>query len=199
MLSFMPLGQNELVDWVIREVEKRGSRMDRTAAEALIAANGVQMTSLAVEVDKLCLYAGEGGLIDSAVVEQLVARSTEQNVFAMVEHIAGLKLDKALSIFYELLKQKEEPIKIAALIARQFRIMLQVQDLARQSYSQQQIASQLGLHPYAVKIAGEQARKFDSAKLKRILDDLAQLDYKMKSGGIDKVLGLELFLLKLGA
>ncbi|MNO14564.1 DNA polymerase III subunit delta [compost metagenome] len=199
VLSFMPLGQNELVDWVIREVEKRGSRMDRTAAEALIAANGVQMTSLAVEVDKLCLYAGEGGLIDSAVVEQLVARSTEQNVFAMVEHIAGLKLDKALSIFYELLKQKEEPIKIAALIARQFRIMLQVQDLARQSYSQQQIASQLGLHPYAVKIAGEQARKFDSAKLKRILDDLAQLDYKMKSGGIDKVLGLELFLLKLGA
>ncbi|MBA9085143.1 DNA polymerase-3 subunit delta [Fontibacillus solani] len=199
VLSFMPLGQNELVEWVIRGVEKRGCRMDREAAETLIAANGVQMTSLAVEVDKLCLYAGEGGLIDSAVVEQLVARSTEQNVFVMVEHIAGLKLDKALSIFYELLKQREEPIKIAALIARQFRIMLQVKDLARQSYSQQQIASQLGLHPYAVKVAGEQARKFEAAQLKAILNDLAQLDYKMKTGGIDKVLGLELFLLKLGA
>ncbi|MNW33742.1 DNA polymerase III subunit delta [compost metagenome] len=199
VLSFMPLGQNELVEWVMRGVEKRGCRMDREAAETLIAANGVQMTSLAVEVDKLCLYAGEGGLIDSAVVEQLVARSTEQNVFVMVEHIAGLKLDKALSIFYELLKQREEPIKIAALIARQFRIMLQVKDLARQSYSQQQIASQLGLHPYAVKVAGEQARKFEAAQLKAILNDLAQLDYKMKTGGIDKVLGLELFLLKLGA
>lgn len=199
VLSFMPLGQNELVEWVMRGVEKRGCRMDREAAETLIAANGVQMTSLAVEVDKLCLYAGEGGLIDSAVVEQLVARSTEQNVFVMVEHIAGLKLDKALSIFYELLKQREEPIKIAALIARQFRIMLQVKDLARQSYSQQQIASQLGLHPYAVKVAGEQARKFEAAQLKAILNDLAQLDYRMKTGGIDKVLGLELFLLKLGA
>ncbi|MNE75036.1 DNA polymerase III subunit delta [compost metagenome] len=138
-------------------------------------------------------------MIDSAIVEQLVARNTEQNVFAMVEHIANLKLDKALSIFYELLKQKEEPIKIAALIARQFRIMLQVKDLARQSYSQQQIASQLGLHPYAVKIAGEQARKFESTQLKSIIHELAELDYKMKSGGIDKVLGLELFLLKLGA
>ncbi|MNI82035.1 DNA polymerase III subunit delta [compost metagenome] len=77
--------------------------------------------------------------------------------------------------------------------------MLQVKDLARQSYSQQQIASQLALHPYAVKIAGEQARKFEEAQLKSIIHDLAQLDYKMKSGGIDKVLGLELFLLKLGA
>ncbi|MMZ60829.1 DNA polymerase III subunit delta [compost metagenome] len=199
VLSFMPLGQNELIEWVIREAEKRSSRMDREAAETLIAANGVQMTSLAVEVDKLCLYAGEGGIIDSSIVEQLVARSTEQNVFAMVEHIANLKLDKALSIFYELLKQREEPIKIAALIARQFRIMLQVKELARQSYSQQQIASQLGLHPYAVKIAGEQARKFESTQLKSIIHELAELDYKMKSGGIDKVLGLELFLLKLGA
>lgn len=198
VLSFAPMGQNELVEWVVREVGKRNSRISREAAETLIGASGVHMTSLAVEVDKLCLYAGEGGLIDVSVVEQLVARSTEQNVFAMVEHIANLRLDKALEIFYELLKQREEPIKIAALIARQFRIMLQVKDLARQSYSQQQIASQLALHPYAVKIAGEQARKFEVAKLKEIVNELAELDYKMKSGGIEKVLGLELFLLKLG-
>ncbi|MNJ75768.1 DNA polymerase III subunit delta [compost metagenome] len=77
--------------------------------------------------------------------------------------------------------------------------MLQVKELGRQSYSQQQMASQLGLHPYAVKIAGDQARRFDTAKLREVLSELAQLDYKMKSGGIDKVLGLELFLLKLGA
>lgn len=199
VLSFMPLGGSELTQWVVREVEKRGCRIGREAAEALVAAAGVQMSTLALEVDKLCLYAGEGGKIEATAIDQLVARTTEQNVFAMVEHIAGLRLEQALNIFYELLKQREEPIKIAALIARQFRIMLQVKDLARRSYSQQQIASQLGLHPYAVKIAGEQARKFEQARLRSILSDLAQLDYQMKSGGIDKVLGLELFLLKLGA
>lgn len=199
VLSFMPLGGSELTGWVIREVEKRGSKIGRAAAEALIQTVGVQMAPLATEVDKLCLYAGRDGMIDGAVIEQLVARTTEQNVFAMVEHIANLRLEQALDIFYELLKQREEPIKIASLIARQFRIMLQVKDLARQSYSQQQIASQLGLHPYAVKIAGEQARKFEPSRLKAILSDLAQLDYRMKSGGIDKVLGLELFLLKMGA
>ena len=77
--------------------------------------------------------------------------------------------------------------------------MLQVKDLARQSYSQQQIASQLSLHPYAVKIAGEQARKFEATALRGILSELAELDYRMKSGRVDKVLGLEIFLLKLGA
>ncbi|MFD1177738.1 DNA polymerase III subunit delta [Paenibacillus puldeungensis] len=199
VLSFMPLGGGELVQWAIREVEKRGCLIDKAAAEALIASSGVQMAALAAEVDKLCLYAGVGGSIDTNAVEQLVARSTEQNIFVMVEHIAELRLEKAFSIFYELLKQREEPIKITALIARQFRIMLQVKELARQSYSQQQIASQLSLHPYVVKLAGEQARKFDAGRLRSILSDLAELDYRMKSGGIDKVLGLELFLLKLGA
>ncbi|MGG6314063.1 DNA polymerase III subunit delta [Paenibacillus macerans] len=197
VLSFMPLGGGELVQWVVREVEKRGCKISREAAEALVAAGGVQMATLAAEVDKLCLYAGVGGIVEAAAIEQLVARSTEQNVFAMVEHIAALKLEPALRIFYELLKQREEPIKIAALIARQFRIMLQVKDLGRQSYSQQQIASQLSLHPYVVKLAGEQSRKFEAGRLRNILSELAELDYRMKSGQIDKVLGLELFLLRL--
>jgi len=199
VLSFLPLSGAELVQWVVREVEGRGCRIGTDAAEVLIASAGVQLSALSVEVDKLCLYTGPGGKIEPSTVEQLVARSTEQNVFVMVENIANLKLDKALDIFYELLKQREEPIKIAALIARQFRIMLQVKDLARQSYSQQQIASQLSLHPYAVKIAGEQARKFEATALRGILSELAELDYRMKSGRVDKVLGLEMFLLKLGA
>lgn len=198
-LSFMPMGGRELVHWVVQEVEKRGCRIAADAAEALIAVSGVQMAVLAAETDKLCLYAGAGGMIDTVAVEQLVARSTEQNVFVMVEHIAALRLEQALGIFYELLKQREEPIKIAALIARQFRIMLQVKDLGRQSYSQQQIASRLSLHPYVVKLAGEQARKFEPERLRTIMSDLAELDYCMKSGKVDKVLGLELFLLKLGA
>lgn len=71
--------------------------------------------------------------------------------------------------------------------------------LSSQGYTQQQIASQIGLHPYAVKIAGEQARKFETVRLERILNRLAQLDYEMKTGAVDKVLGLELFLLRLGA
>ncbi|KKO51277.1 DNA polymerase III subunit delta [Paenibacillus sp. DMB20] len=198
-LAFLPLGGEDLLKWVEQQASKQSCTFARGAAEALIRNAGTSLQTLAGEVDKLCLYAGSGGTVDEATVDQLVARSTEQNVFALVEDIANLRLDKALSIFYELLKQREEPIKIAALITRQFRIILQVKMLSRQSYSQQQIASQLGLHPYAVKIAGEQAKKFETTKLENILNYLGDLDYKMKSGGVDKVLGLELFLLRLGA
>lgn len=199
VLSFMPLGAEELVRWVIQQAEQYRCTMSSDAAEALIVNAGVQMQTLEAEVNKLCLHAGAGQTVQVQAVHELVARSTEQNIFVMVENIANLKLDLVFSTLYELIKQKEEPVKIVALIARQFRIMLQVKQLGGQSYSQQQIASQLGLHPYVVKLAGEQARKFEMKKLQRILSELAQLDYQMKSGKIDKVLGIEMFLLKLSA
>ncbi|MDR0269019.1 DNA polymerase III subunit delta [Paenibacillus sp.] len=199
LLSFMPLGSEDLLKWVGKRVKEQGCALEEGAAEIIVRNAGTQLQTLAAEIEKLCLYAGRGGIIHTEIVDQMIARNTEQNVFALVEDIANLRVDQALAIFYELLKQKEEPIKIAALIARQFRIILQVKDLGSQSYSQQQIASQLGLHPYAVKIAGEQARKFQATQLKQILTRLATLDYQMKTGAIDKVLGLELFLLKLAA
>ncbi|MCL9660590.1 DNA polymerase III subunit delta [Paenibacillus hunanensis] len=199
LLPFQPMNADELLTWLIRHAKKQECECSKSAAEALVQAAGTTLGILSAEMDKLCLHAGRGGTITEQDVEKLVARSTEQNVFILVEQIAAVRLEKALTIFYDLLKQREEPIKIAALIARQFRIMLQVKELAGQNYSQQQIASQLSLHPYAVKIAGEQARRFEATKLRSILAHLARLDYQMKSGAIDKVLGLEMFLLRLGA
>jgi DNA polymerase-3 subunit delta len=199
VLAFAPLSGEELIQWIAKLAKQHEVTFEPGAAETLISYAGTGLQALSAEVDKLCLFTGHGGTIRRADIESLVARSTEQNVFALVEELANLRLEKALALFYELLKQREEPIKIAALIARQFRIMIQVKELGQQSYSQQQIASQLGLHPYAVKIAGEQARKFEADRLRKILSHLSELDYQMKTGAVDKVLGLELFLLRLGA
>ncbi|WP_410515120.1 DNA polymerase III subunit delta [Paenibacillus sp. BR2-3] len=199
VLAFNPLGAEELLRWVEKAIRDQGCVMAPGTAEALIASAGTGLQGLSGEIDKLCLFAGRGGTVDTAAVDSLVHRGTEQTVFTLVEDIANLRLDKALDALNELLKQREEPIKIAALIARQFRIILQVKDLSALSYSQGQIASQLGLHPYAVKLAGEQARKFESRRLRQILSTMADLDYQMKTGAIDKVLGLELFMLRLGA
>ncbi|MFB5677234.1 DNA polymerase III subunit delta [Paenibacillus terreus] len=199
VITFSPLSSEELLSWVEKRAGERHVGLEAGAAAALVRNAGTGLQALAAEIDKLCLFAGEGGTIGVKDIDSLVARSTEQNVFVMVEELANLRMENALSIFYELLKQREEPIKIAALITRQFRIILQVKELAQQSYSQQQVAGQLGLHPYAVKIAGEQARRFRPERLRWILNELAELDYRMKTGAVDKVLGMELFFLKLGA
>lgn len=193
------LSEAELVRWIEQHAAQAGFAFAPGVAERLILYAGTGLQGLSKELEKCALYAGQGGTLTEDALEQLVTRTIEQNIFALIEHIVQLRMEQAFAMLSELLRRKEEPIKIVMLIARQFRIMFQVKDLSQQGYSQQQIASQLGLHPYAVKVAAGQAGRFDAKRLAAILQQLADLDYQMKSGKIDKVLGLELFLLRLAA
>jgi DNA polymerase-3 subunit delta len=193
------LQSEELQQWVLKRVANQGRTMDNPAGEELLRRVGTDMHSLAAEVDKLCLHAGVGGTVTSSSVQELVPMATEQNVFKLTEELAALRTAEAITLYHDLLKQREEPIKLMALLVRQFRNMLYVKELGSQGYSPQQMASQIGLHPYAVKITGEQARKFSQERLASMLSELADLDYAMKTGKVDKSLGLELFLLKTGS
>jgi DNA polymerase-3 subunit delta len=195
----LALSANELTNWVRQGAEKAGVSFAPGVLEQFILYAGTSLQVLSRELEKCALFAGQGGVITADAVDDLVTKSVEQNIFILIEHIVQLQLDKAFTMLSDLLRRKEEPIKIMALIARQFRIMLQVKDLQQQGYSQQQMASQLGLHPYAVKIAAGQAGRFELKQLAHMLDQLADLDYQMKSGKIDKALGLEMFLLRLVA
>ncbi|WP_028544894.1 DNA polymerase III subunit delta [Paenibacillus taiwanensis] len=199
VLPFQPFSADELMQWVAKQVETVGSQIDAQGIEALLNNAGTQLQTLSAEIEKLSLYVGPGGLIQADTIEQLITKTTEQNVFQLVEDVIKRRPEQAMQMFRELLKQKEEPIKILALIIRQLRIMLQVKELTSQSFSQQQAASQLGLHPYAVKVAAEQARSHDTASLAIWLAEAAELDYEMKSGRVDKTLGLELLILRIAA
>ncbi|ULL17685.1 DNA polymerase III subunit delta [Paenibacillus sp. H1-7] len=197
LVPCLTLTAEDLTNWVKQEADKAGFGFAPGVLDQFILYTGTSLQALSSELEKCALFVGQGGVLTADALEQLVTRSIEQNIFILIEHIVQLQLEKAFTMLSELLKRKEEPIKIMALIARQFRIMFQVKDLQQQGYSQQQMASQLGLHPYAVKIASGQCSRFELKKLANILDQLSDLDYQMKSGKIDKVLGLEMFLLKL--
>jgi DNA polymerase-3 subunit delta len=184
--------------WLTRLVERQGRTMETEAVEELLRRVGPDMGTLAAEADKLCLHAGAGGRITAEAVRQLVPVSVEQSVFRLTEEIAALRADRAIALFRELLKRREEPIALTALLVRQFRNMLHVKELGRQGVPPQRMAGELGLHPYAVKVLSEQARRFSTERLVRILERLAELDHEMKTGRIDKALGVELFLLRTG-
>lgn len=198
-IAFTPMQSEELIKWLLKRSGSQGRTMGNQAAEELLRRVGTDMQALAAETDKLCLHAGPSGTVSIDSVQDLVPMATEQNVFRLTEELAALRTEQAITLYYDLLKQREEPIKLMALLVRQFRNMLYVKELGSQGYSPQQMASQLGLHPYAVKITGEQARKFSQERLATMLSELADLDYAMKTGRIEKSLGLELFLLKTGS
>ena len=67
-------------------------------------------------------------------------------------------------------------------------------DALKNGYSERDIASQLAVHPYVIKLALEQGRHFSEEQLQKIMIKLADLDYEIKSGRIDKKLAIEMFI-----
>ena len=197
LIPFQPMEPDAVLKWIRTRAGKRGVSIGDEAAGLMLFNTGAHLQQIAAELDKCCTYAGEGGEITPDAVKQLVPRTVEQNVFVLIDHIVRQRHDQAVSLFFELLGQREEPVKILALLVRQFRLVLQAKWLGGQGANRQQLAAQLGVHPYAAQLAYEQSRHYDERQLARILEQLAELDYRMKTGKVDKALGLELFLLGL--
>lgn len=137
----------------------------------VLLVNG-HLSSIFEEIQKLCTFIGDREEITLDDVKMLVARSLEQNIFELINKIVNRKRTESLQIFYDLLKQNEEPIKIMALISNQFRLILQTKCFAEQGYGQKQIASNLKVHPFRVKLAMDQARLFQRRSSVQLLNSL---------------------------
>ncbi|WP_066293238.1 DNA polymerase III subunit delta [Bacillus sp. FJAT-29937] len=199
VLEAKKLNEAELKEWIKKRAAYNGVEIEDQAVEYMLTLAGTNLFLLTSEMDKLALYSGAGNRIDLQIVERLVSRSLEQNIFALVDKIVHRKIEEALRIFYDLLKQNEEPIKILSVITGQFRLIYQVKELARRGYGQQQIAGALKVHPFRVKLAAGQAQAFDEEELAQIMKLLADADFQMKTGGMNKELLIEMFLFRLNS
>ena len=189
----------ELKQWIFERAAQHQVTINEKANNRLIELVGANLFMITSELDKLALYVDETKMIDEGIVEKLVTKSFEQNIFSLVDQIVKRKVQEALRIYYDLIKQNEEPLKILAIIAGQFRLIYQVKELTRKGYGQQQIAGYLKTHPYRVKLAAGQSGQFSDLELTRIINRLAEADLQMKTGGMNKGMIVELFLFRLNS
>ncbi|MFS0644158.1 DNA polymerase III subunit delta [Siminovitchia sp. 179-K 8D1 HS] len=197
VLEAKPLEEKSLKKWVKNRAASLDVMIEERAIDLLRQLAGNDLMILSEEISKLALYAADSKRITEDAVEKLISRSLEQNIFALVDKVVKRDIKEALRIFYDLLKQNEEPIKILAVLSGQFRLIYQVKELTARGYGQKQIAGMLKVHPYRVKLAAGQAGSFSSGDLIRIMDMLAESDLKLKSTGMDKKVVIELFLMQL--
>lgn len=148
------------------------------------------------EINKIKIYKDNDKNITEEDILNLTAKLIEIDIFKLIDYIVRKNKEKALELYYEMLKMNEEPIKIVVILANQFRIMYQSKELLKKGYSEKDIASTLKIHPYRVKLAIQNSRNYTSDILLKNLNALADIDIGIKTGTINKDLALELFILK---
>ncbi len=185
----------QVLQLVFKHLEKSNKKISTSDAEFLCARLNYNLSLIVNELDKLTIV--EESVITKKIIGDLVARTIEDNIFELTTAVQENDVKKSYSIYHDLIQQKEEPIAMIAMVANQFRLILQVKGYVKQGFSKNDIAKRLAIHPYRVELALKKSYHLDESVLKNYLDDLCEIDFKIKTGKVDKHNAFELFLLNL--
>lgn len=197
MVSCAPIKEYELKNWITNLAGSMKITINDGAYETLETELSTDLYLLRNELSKLALYVGEGGVVTKDVAESLISHSTNSSSLRLVDAVIENNLHKAISIYKDLEKMKEEPIGLIALLAFQFRTILRVKLLKLKGYSQSQMQKQISVHPYVIKIAMDREKRFSVERLNGIIDKLTETDATIKQGKMEKELAFELLLYEL--
>ena len=192
-LEFNDISKEEWPLYVKKYFTSNNVKIDNDAVNELVVRCDNDLNRFINEANKLCLYKDHITLID---IIEMVAKPLEDDVFALSN--ALLKRDNALAldIFRDLkLQGSRSTDTLIPLLANQFRLINQALFLKKKGLTIQEMALELNKKEYPIKKALESARGLPRGTIARALDDLYFLDYRIKSGQIDRFYGIELFLI----
>ncbi len=198
-VEFTRLKPAELVKWLAKQAGEEGCALQREAADELLSRCGRDMYTLYNEIKKLACYTGSGKSIGPGTVRDMVTARVDENIFEVVDAAGEKDCRRALSGIRGLLLQKQPPQQIIGMVARQFRLILQVRELAAGGGTREQIISALKMHPYVYQKIYRQRRNFDRAQLVGIINRLSELDYDIKTGRAVFYPAMETLIIKICA
>lgn len=187
-----------LKKWIMSLLKKENKRITADALNLLLDRTGTDMENIAKEVEKLVCYKYYDEGITKEDVEELCTVRIQNKIFDMVEAVANKKQKQALDLYYDLLALKEAPMKILALIARQFHLLLQVREMKSKGYEEAAIAQKTGLNPYFLKKKYlPQSSHFSPEQLQKALQACVQAEEDVKTGKVSDLLSVELIIVSL--
>lgn len=189
-----------LKKWILGLLKKENKLITADALNLLLDRTGTNMENIRKEVEKLICYKYYDEGITARDVEALCVVQVQNKIFEMVESVARKEQKRALELYYDLIALKEAPMKILALIARQFNMLLQVRELKKKGYSEADIAKNTGLNAYYLKKKYiPQAAQFKMKQLEDALKACVEAEEAVKTGRMSDVLSVELIIVGLSS
>ncbi|HEX7059613.1 MAG TPA: hypothetical protein VF176_07165 [Solirubrobacterales bacterium] len=106
---------------LVAEAESRGFRLDLAAARILVERMGAMPVRLGRELDRLALWAGEGGEVTAADLDTMIADTSEAIVWSLADALQGHDAATALAIAERLIGQGENVTGMVYALASRMR------------------------------------------------------------------------------
>lgn len=189
--------KNDLPDWIRSRARTRKVKLDPAAIQDLAEYVGDDLRQLDQELIKLADYAS-GRIVTREDVRTLVPATRAASVFEMVDALglgngsaAGRLMQHALDM------DGEPPLRLLAMIARQYRLLIQVKALQSQGARPPEIARTLNVGEWTVPRFVNQASRHSFARLERAMGCILAADEAIKTGKLSDREAMDVLLAEL--
>ncbi|MDP3957464.1 MAG: DNA polymerase III subunit delta [bacterium] len=168
----------------------------REALQIFILSLGTSTERIRTELEKLATYK-PGGIFEAEDVQLLVGSTPENVIFEALDALGRGDKKRALLLFHREASGAEGAFPLLSMCAWQARRLLQVRELFDTGIRRAgDIASETKLPPFVVQKMLGTIGNFPLQRIKNGLSLLSQYDTQLKTGGMDPLVALDLFIWK---
>lgn len=192
------LSDVEMKGWLKRKFGIAGKDISDEAVNEFFERIDWNLLVASNEFEKVLNYVGERENVIIDDVTKVVVKEIETDVFSLLRALEEGKKKKIILIYQDLVKAGNDPTKLLTLVSKSLRETYNVIVMLEASYKQVDIAKTLGVSTGRAYYIIKSARSFKKEKLEHLIVNLHDLDFKIKSGKVDKNTGFEMFLFGYG-
>ncbi len=166
----------EIPRMLVADAQQLGFRLEPAAAKMLVDRMGANPVRLRHELERLALWAGEGGEVSAADLAAMVTDTSEAAVWSLSDALLERDAPAALRIGERLIAQGENVTGLIYGLASRLRAARAAADQLAAGVPPKQVESSLKMHPYAAKQLVARVRDANPGDLRGATEALARLE-----------------------
>ncbi len=167
---------------LVADAQGLGFRLDPAAARVLVGRMGTSSLRLRNELERLALWAGEGGEVTAEDLDAMISDTSETAVWSLSDALLEHDSAGALRIGERLIAQGENVTGLIYGLASRLRKACAAAAQLEEGAPPKQVESSLGMHPYAAKQLVSRLREASLDDLRDATVVLADLEVWCRGG-----------------
>lgn len=182
VLSFDVPRERELPKQLVSDARELGFDLEPAAARLLVERLGPRPVRLRTELERLALWAGDGGQVGVQDLEAMVADTSEEAIWTLADALVAGDEAETLRVAEVLVAQGEALPRIVYALAPRLRQALRAAAELEEGKPAGEVAKGLSMHPYAAKMLVSKVKGRTPEDLDSSIRALADLELWSRGG-----------------
>jgi DNA polymerase III subunit delta len=182
VLSFALPRERDLPKQLIADARELGFELEPTAARLLVQRLGPRPMRLRTELERLALWAGEGGSVGADDLDAMISDTSEEAIWSLADAVVAGDEAETMEIAERLVAQGEALPRIVYSLAPRLRQALKAATELEAGKPAGEVAKGLSMHPYAAKMLVSKVKGRSPEDLDASIRALADLELWSRGG-----------------